>query len=429
MPTNTLIRGRPGRKPVNRLSKSFLIEKGVKGAQLKKELTLGGRININDLDGGLWLNPSVVLRRLTVTIGGFKIELLPGPSYMHGVEANPSACSEESLSYDAGLGNMSEAVVSAQNPAPENEASMDTTEKNSADDASLGLGPYVNPNDVQTSNGTLSENTCTQETKHDDNSVQGKLKHGSERIPSVKQPHSTENNTTAVGNKSDGKEKQLTEVKTLIKSKQGLISNKSKDVASCKKSNTIKEQKASQSKPSKIVQRGDQSKTKPPKEKKDLSPLKRPSENTQSEHAAKVQKLHTVGDVKVTPKSPSTPPSAAKKIPSSINRVDHQGPVKQSNPHQTSRVEPVHHSHTGNSLKSSQEGGQEKLKLKKLEKILHKHKSRNSRSISVEEPQLFIPDNAPAVKKETTEEQPVNSESVWDGNNCCGLCKQHHNNM
>ncbi|MEQ2181402.1 hypothetical protein GOODEAATRI_011308 [Goodea atripinnis] len=86
MSKNTLIRGRPGRRHSKWLSKSFLIEKGVKGAQQKKELTLGGRININDLDSGLWLNPTVVLRRLTVTIGGFKIELLPGPSYTQSLD-------------------------------------------------------------------------------------------------------------------------------------------------------------------------------------------------------------------------------------------------------------------------------------------------------------------------------------------------------
>ncbi|KAM6916352.1 PHD finger protein 3 [Xenentodon cancila] len=430
MSTNTLIRGRPGRKPANRLSKSFLIEKGVKGVQLKRELTLGGRINIHDLDGGLWLNPTVVLRRLTVTIGGFKIELLPGPSYMHSVETNQSACYDDSFSYDSeiSLAVMSDAVVNVQNAGPENVADMDVTEKSSANDTSLGLGPYVNPNDVQTSNGTLLENTCTKETKHDDPSSSEKLKHVSEGTHSVVQPHSSENNTAAVTNKIDGKEKH-TEVKPLIKSKQGLTLSKSKDLLSCKRSNIIKEQYASQSKTSKIIQRVDLLKMKSPKDKKDASPLKRPAENTQSEHATKVQKIHAAGDVKVTPKSPSMPSPVAKKVPPSGNRADHQGPVKQSNPHQSSKAEPVHQSHSGNSLKNPPEGGQEKFKLKKLEKMLQRHKSRNSRSISVDEPELFIPDNAPTVKKETVEEQPANSESVWDGNNCCGLCKKHHNNM
>ncbi|XP_061600691.1 PHD finger protein 3 [Cololabis saira] len=430
MSTNTLIRGRPGRKPANRLSKSFVIEKGVKGVQLKEELTLGGRININDLDGGLWLKPTVVLRRLTVTIGGFKIELLPGPSYMDTDETNQSACYGDSFSYDPeiGVGIMSDAVVNVQNARPENVADMDVAEKSSADDTSLGLGPYVNPNDVQTSNGTLLENTCTKETKHDDQSSSEKLKHVSEEVHSVVQPRSSENNTAAVGDKIDGKEKH-TEVKSPIKSKPGLTSIKSKDLVSCKRSNMIKEQNASQSKPSKIIQRGDLLKMKSPKDKKDASPLKRPAETPQSENATKVQKIHAAGDVKVTPKSPSTLSPVAKKVPSSGNRADHQGPVKQSNPHQSSKAEPVHQSHSGNSLKPPQEGGQEKFKLKKLEKMLQRHKSRNSRSISVEEPQLFIPDNAPAVKKETVEEQPANSESVWDGNNCCGLCKKHHNNM
>lgn len=426
-----MARGRPGRKPAHRLQKTFLIEKGVKGPQLKKELTLGGRINVNDLDGGLWLNPTVILRRLTVTIGGFKIELLPGPSYGQSVEIGQSAAIDDALSYgrDVGFAVLPDDTVSVQNLMPDSVTEMDVTEKSSADDSALG--PYVNPNDVQTSNGTLMESGCMKETKLDNQSVSGKQDPVSKGKDDVKLPQSNENNGTVVSNKTDGKEKQQIAAKTLLKSKPVLTSDKNKDLVSGKPNNTIKGQKVSQNMPSTIIQREDPHKVKSLKEKKDIAPLKRLAESTQSEHATKMQKIQGTGDSKAKPKSPSTP--AVKKIPPSGNRLDQPGPTKHTgtHPHNSSKVEPANlpHGRPGHSLKTADEGGQEKAKLKKPEKILQRQKSRNSRSISVDEPQLFIPDNAPVVKKETSEEQPANSESVWDGNNCCGLCKKHHNNL
>lgn len=430
--TNTMLRGRPARKPANRPRKSFLIEKGVKGAQLKRELTVGGRININDLDGGLWLRPTVVLKRLTVTIGGFKIELLPGPSYTQTVDTSQATCFEEGFTYggDIGFAILPDDTVNIQNPKPENVAEMNVTEKNSAEDAALGLGPYVNPNDVQTSNGTLIGSPCTQETKLDNQSAPGTQKPVSQGEDGIKQTQSSENNTTTVTNKTNDKERQQIVVKTLLKSKQGPTLNK--DFVSCQTTNIVKEHKSSQNMPSKILQRGDMHKTKSVKEKQDIAPVKRPAENTQSEHATKVQKMQGTGDSKVKPKLPNASSSVVKKTPTSYSRAgDQQGPTKHTTPHNSSKVETAHpvHSLPANSLKTCEEGGQEKSKLKKLEKVLQRQKSKNARSISVDEPQLFIPDNAPVVKKETTEDQPTNSEIVWDGNNCCGLCKKHHNNM
>uniref|UniRef100_A0A3P8SYL6 PHD finger protein 3 n=1 Tax=Amphiprion percula TaxID=161767 RepID=A0A3P8SYL6_AMPPE len=433
-PTNTMFQGRPRRKPANRLRKSFLIEKGVKGTQLKKELTLGGRVNINDFDGGLWLKPTVVLRRLTVTIGGFRIELLPGPSYTQNVDASQAACFGDGFSYggDIGFAILPDDTVNVQNPTPVNVADVGVAEKSSTDDAGLGLGPYVNPNDVQNSNGTLTESTSMQETKPDNQSVPGKQNPVNKGKDGIQQPQSDENNTSTDSNKTVVKEKQPTVAKTLPKSKPGPTANKNKDLVSFKTSDTVKEHKISQNMPSKTIQRGDLHKVKSPKEKQDIGHLKRPAENTQSEVATKVQKVQGTGDSKVKPKSPSTPNPVIKKTLSSGNRAgDQQGPTKHANPHNSSKVETAHpaHSHPSNSLKTPEEGGQEKSKQKKLEKILQRQKSKNARSISVDEPQLFIPDNAPVVKKETAEEQPANSEPAWDGNNCCGLCKNHHNNM
>uniref|UniRef100_A0A7N6AT48 PHD finger protein 3 n=1 Tax=Anabas testudineus TaxID=64144 RepID=A0A7N6AT48_ANATE len=431
--TSIMTRGRPGRKPANRLQKSFLIEKGVKGSQLKKELTLGGRVNVNDLDGGFWLNPSVVLRRLTVTIGGFRIELLPGPSYTESVNTSQSACFDDGISYggDIGFAMMPDNPVNVQNPIPENKEAKDV-EKSSAGDAALGLGPYVNPNDVQTSNGALTGGPDTQETKLDNQSDNpGKQKPVSKGKDGIKPPQNNENNKTTASNKTDSKEKQQIVAKNLLKSKQGLVSNKHKDI-SCKTSNTTKEQQVSQNTPSKIIQSGDLHKMKSPKERKNITPLKRPVENSQSEHATKVQKIQGTGDVKVKPRLSSTPSSVVKKSPSSTNRVgDQQGPARPTHAQNSSKTESAQpaHSRPGQSVKPPEDGGQEKPKLKKPEKLFQRQKSKSSRSISVDEPQLFIPDNAPVVKKETAEDQSGSSEIVWDGNNCCGLCKKHHNNM
>lgn len=66
----------------------------------------------------------------------------------------------------------------------------------------------------------------------------------------------------------------------------------------------------------------------------------------------------------------------------------------------------------------------EKGRVKKAEKILTKQRSRSSRSVSVEEPELFVPDNAPAPKKDP--ELP--HEDAWDSSKQCGLCEKPHNN-
>ncbi|KAA8583892.1 hypothetical protein FQN60_015100 [Etheostoma spectabile] len=429
---STMPRGRPGRKPANRLQKSFLIEKGLKGTQLKKELILGGRINVDDLDGGLWLNPSVVLRRLTVTIAGFRIELLPGPSYTQNVEGSQSAC-DGGFSYagDIGYAVLPDDAASVQNPTSENVAEANVIAKSSTDDVALGLGPYVNPNDVQTSNETLLGSACTPETKLDNQSVPEKQKPVSKGKDDIKEPQNHDKNRSTVRNKTDDEEKQQIAAKTLLKSKQGLTSNKNKDLVSGKPNNLVKGNKVSQNTPSKI-QREDLHKIKSLKEKKDISPLKRPAEDTLSEPAIKVQKTPGTGESKVKPKLTSAPSSVMKKSPSLGNRVDQQGPTKHTHhPPNIPKVETTNpmSGRPGHSLKTPDEGGEEKSKLKKPEKILQRQKSKTARSISVEEPQLFIPDNAPVVKKEAAEEQPVNSETVWDGNNCCGLCKKHHNNM
>ncbi|MBN3320822.1 PHF3 protein, partial [Atractosteus spatula] len=69
----------------------------------------------------------------------------------------------------------------------------------------------------------------------------------------------------------------------------------------------------------------------------------------------------------------------------------------------------------------------DKPKVKRAEKGLHRQR-RSSRSLSLDEPPLFIPDNAPAVKKEGPEDDSTDSEALWDPSKHCGLCKKPHNN-
>lgn len=399
---------------MNRLQKSFLIEKGIAGADLKKELTLGGRVNVNDLDGGSWMNPSVVLRRLTVTIGGFKIELLPGPSYAEVVDVGQSAYLDSvTCGPDVGFNVLSDNNITIQNVAatvvPESVAEVDVKESSSADDPALAPGPYVNPNDVQSSNGTETESPGVQETKPNGDS-------------------SPRMETETPGKAKEDKQAQGDEKNVSTKADDGLKPSKSPLKLASEPNNTLKRQKETLDVPSAAIQREDMHKMKVLKEKKDVVTLKRPAENTHSDPAAKVQKVQKSGEDKARPRLPSSPGPLAKKTQPLGGRADQQSPAKHVHPHNSGKVEsaPATHNRPAQAVKPPDE---EKSKVKKPEKILQKQKSKSSRSISVEEPQLFVPDNAPVTKKEPSEEQPANSEAVWDGNNCCGLCKKHHNNM
>lgn len=384
---------------------------------------------MNDLDAGSWLNPLVVLRRLTVTIGGFKIELLPGPSYTQTVEMDQSACYGEGLLYstDVGISALPDGASSVQNYSHENTEKMDATENAPAEDAPLGLGPYVNPNDVQSPNGTLTGSVSAQDAKPDSQNVSENEKMGS-KINDVKEPQSNESDRNLVGNKNEDNVKQQAVMKSPLKSKQGVSPVKKK--VSVKPNNAVTGQEGAQNLLPKAVHRDEQHKIKSLKEKKEGTSLKRPVENVQSEHITKIQKVQVSGDGKEKPKLQITPNSAAKKSPSG-NRISQQASAKHNSPLSSSKVDPAHQGliHQVHPLKATDEGGPERPKLKKPEKILQKQKNKSLRSISVDEPQLFIPDNAPVAKKDAPEEQPSATETAWDGNNCCGLCKRHHNNM
>ncbi|XP_072293353.1 uncharacterized protein phf3 isoform X2 [Eucyclogobius newberryi] len=414
-----IIRRRPGRprKLPNALENSFLIDKGVNGGKLKQDLMNGGRININDFEVALWLQPNVVLRKLTVTIGGFRIELLPGPGYIQTVDDSQATIFEGG---DIGVTMLPDATLDIRSPLTDNIAAIDIV-KSCVDDAALGLGPYVNPNEVQTANGTL-QGTRLEDDSKQDNQAEKQKTNNKQKDPVKPQQKVNDNKTSNDKDKSPNKAD--THPLKSQKPKQGLPSIKNKELVSGQQHSVTKKPKPLQHTQSKLINRDEKPVAKIVQDKKGLVSLKRPTENAQSGHHNKVQKTQGMVDVKVKPKLPSSPTALVKKNSFSGPR-EQQGPSKSTPPQ--NRVESVHPTpnRPGQSVKSPE--ASEKLKLKKPDKLVHKPKSR---TISVEEPELFIPDNAPVVKKETIEEPPaVNSETSWDACNSCGLCKKPHNNM
>uniref|UniRef100_A0A8C2UH71 PHD finger protein 3 n=1 Tax=Chinchilla lanigera TaxID=34839 RepID=A0A8C2UH71_CHILA len=72
---------------------------------------------------------------------------------------------------------------------------------------------------------------------------------------------------------------------------------------------------------------------------------------------------------------------------------------------------------------------EEKMKLKKPEKNLQPRQRRSSRSFSLDEPPLFIPDNIATVKREGSDHGSLfESKSMWAPSKQCGFCKKPHGN-
>ncbi|KAJ8250381.1 hypothetical protein COCON_G00223030 [Conger conger] len=120
------------------------------------------------------MNPVVVLRRLTVTVGGYKIELLPGPSQAtaeaEGDAAEPP-CFPESSASTGEVEFSSEPGVTSQPPRA---AVGDSTEQ---------LGPFVNPNEVQQGNGSLPGNEVSTEKIPTEAKANGEM--GDVKVPRV----------------------------------------------------------------------------------------------------------------------------------------------------------------------------------------------------------------------------------------------------
>ncbi|XP_048793805.1 PHD finger protein 3 isoform X2 [Lagopus muta] len=75
------------------------------------------------------------------------------------------------------------------------------------------------------------------------------------------------------------------------------------------------------------------------------------------------------------------------------------------------------------------EDDKEKNKSKRTDKNLQPRQRRSSKSLSLDEPPLFIPDNISTVKREGLEHAPASeSRHVWVPNKQCGFCKKPHGN-
>ncbi|NWU93939.1 PHF3 protein, partial [Upupa epops] len=79
-------------------------------------------------------------------------------------------------------------------------------------------------------------------------------------------------------------------------------------------------------------------------------------------------------------------------------------------------------------VEHSKEDDKEK-KSKRIDKNLQPRQRRSSKSLSLDEPPLFIPDNISTVKREGLEQTSASeSKSVWAPNKQCGFCKKPHGN-
>nr|XP_012629320.1 PHD finger protein 3 isoform X1 [Microcebus murinus]XP_012629323.1 PHD finger protein 3 isoform X1 [Microcebus murinus] len=72
---------------------------------------------------------------------------------------------------------------------------------------------------------------------------------------------------------------------------------------------------------------------------------------------------------------------------------------------------------------------EDKLKLKKPEKNLQPRQRRSSKSFSLDEPPLFIPDNIATVKREGSDHSSsLENKYMWTPSKQCGFCKKPHGN-
>ncbi|NXI50627.1 PHF3 protein, partial [Chloroceryle aenea] len=75
------------------------------------------------------------------------------------------------------------------------------------------------------------------------------------------------------------------------------------------------------------------------------------------------------------------------------------------------------------------EDDKEKNKSKRIDKNLQPRQRRSSKSLSLDEPPLFIPDNISTVKREGLEHTSASENKyVWVPNKQCGFCKKPHGN-
>lgn len=414
------VRGAPGRRigPQRRAAQKNQDQEATserdESLDKKREALLSRRFKVHEVDSSM--NPVVVLRRLTVTVGGYKIELLPGPSQTFG-SFNASALQSLGFQDDSmiadGIGlnleqNQNANTENMDNFTPDVVGEVSVGQP-SSDDMPMDFGPYVNPNEVQEANSTMLkptvENAAPGETKTNDQIKSHKPsahkslnKNGTAVLPAVKKVLKHKPTLSGVKNKqSHPGRPSLLQNKSLHPKDKKMHVGQPENLQSHK------------GKPAKVG-------------------LKRPG-GPLTPQPSKVQKTQDGHPVhpNVSPPVPASPTVSRKPSSDSGPSVKpvlnkSQQPKKPQNP-------PTPVNKTNPPVTNSQADEEpEKMKIKKPEKIQQRHKSRNSRSISIDEPQLFIPDNAPVVKKEAEGEPPAENDAVWDPSKHCGLCKKPHNN-
>ncbi|KAI5087904.1 PHD finger protein 3 isoform X1 [Silurus meridionalis] len=371
-------------------------------AEEKRDDLLSRRFNVHKVHVDPSMNPVVVLRRLTVTVGGYKIELLPGPSHISGSSGTgaPQSLSfpEDSLTSESNGFNLEQAQALDAQPAPEIVKELNVIEKE-ANETPMDLGPYVNPNEVQHTNG--EEEVSTDAKAADQNDPE--------------KPSDCKTEETNV-------KQEKTVAKKLLKPKQPLDISKNKQLS-----------KAG------VLHKG--SKLHKPQEKKVLKSAAenqpdaqgKPALSLKPKQATKPQKEQACDPAKhvVSPASLHSPTIHRKPSSDSspgAKAVTNKSPSSVKKPHNPS-PSGIKQSQSGKEGAAEEEP--EKTKLKKPEKILQRQRSRSSRSVSIDEPELFIPDNAPVVKKGSGEGEPTpapDTESAWDSSKQCGLCNKPHSN-
>ncbi|XP_064020192.1 PHD finger protein 3 isoform X2 [Pogoniulus pusillus] len=79
-------------------------------------------------------------------------------------------------------------------------------------------------------------------------------------------------------------------------------------------------------------------------------------------------------------------------------------------------------------LEQPREEDREKSRCRRAEKSLQPRQRRSSRSLSLEEPPLFIPDNIASVRREGAEQPCADSRHAWVPSRHCGFCRKPHGN-
>ncbi|KAG7462795.1 hypothetical protein MATL_G00188510 [Megalops atlanticus] len=454
--------GKPGRRAANKPTQHESVggqEEQGDLSQERKDAVLESVLSNKHVAQSM--NPVVVLRRLTVTVGGYKIELLPGPSQSSpGADATVAEplCFQESSACAGGLefaGTQAEATHpqdTAAEVAGDSSTGQDLIPL-CAGDTPAQIGPYGNPTEVQDGNSMLLSDVSavgqsTVEAKPNDHMDAQKVNPGGlggssgnpNRGEMVRQTSTDRLNTP----KGKGGKDQRVPAKTWPKSDPTPSVSQQQQPTLSRPASTgtgpkpLGPRKRARSESQNVL---------PVKGKQMVKVAKRRTEHLKTHPPSKIQKCPDRGLVKgVLPpykalksaelagtsgKRP-LPPSASPDVFHSLHQ--RMQPAIQKSPH-TSTVGPrPHHQATvplkpGHQQKEApEEEKQEKLKIKKLDKASQRPRSRSSRSLSLDEPQLFIPDNAPVAKKEAVEEESADSEAAWDPSKHCGFCKKPHTN-